>query len=188
MQDAVNGAAWHFTEIHHLGLTVADIERSVRFYRDVLGLTLVRRRSTDAEYIARQTGYSGARLEIASFRVRPGSGLSLELVQYVSHPGPAGEPGTNRAGAAHVCLQVDDIRAAYEALRQRGACFKTPPVEITSGPNQGGLGVYLLDPDGFTIELFQPPRDPAYPHDGEEIIATANCRPQPVTPSGLATD
>ena len=81
MQDAVNGAAWHFSQVHHLGLTVTDIERSVRFYRDVLGLTLVRRRSTDAEYIGRQTGYPGARLEIASFRVRPGSGLSLEIVQ-----------------------------------------------------------------------------------------------------------
>jgi catechol 2,3-dioxygenase-like lactoylglutathione lyase family enzyme len=150
-------ATWQLAGVHHLGLTVSDIERSVRFYRDVLGLTLVRRRSTNAEYVGRQTGYPGARLEVASFRMGAAGGPSLELAQYVSHPGPAGEAGTHRAGSAHLCLQVDDIQAAYEALRRQGVSFKTAPVAITSGPNEGGFGVYLSDPDGFTIELFQPP-------------------------------
>jgi catechol 2,3-dioxygenase-like lactoylglutathione lyase family enzyme len=154
----VSVATWQLAGVHHLGLTVSDIERSVRFYRDVLGLTLVRRRSTSAEYVGRQTGCPGARLEVASFRVGSEGGPSFEIAQYVSHPGPAGEPGTHRAGSAHLCFRVDDIQAAYDALRRQGVCFKTAPVAITAGPNQGGFGVYLADPDGFTIELFQQPQ------------------------------
>ena len=48
------------TDLHHLGLTVADIERSIVFYRDVLGMTLIRRRpNVDNDYVAEQTGYAG---------------------------------------------------------------------------------------------------------------------------------
>ncbi len=157
---AENAVGQPLAGVHHLGLTVADIERSIRFYRDCLGLALVRRRSTDADYIGRQTGYAGARLEVASLQMGSGSGPTLELAQYVSHPGPANEPGTNRPGCAHLCFQVDDLQAIYEKLRQQGVSFQSPPVAITSGPNQGGWGIYLRDPDGFTIELFQPPRQP----------------------------
>ena len=92
--------AWHLGEIHHLGLTVADIERSIRFYRDVLGLILVRRRSTDADYIGRQTGYPGVRLEAASFKATPESRQSIELVQYMTHAGaderPDNQPSRRR--------------------------------------------------------------------------------------------
>jgi catechol 2,3-dioxygenase-like lactoylglutathione lyase family enzyme len=149
--------SWQLADIHHLGLTVADIERSIRFYRDVLGLALVRRRSTDADYIGQQTGYPGVRLEVASFKVRPDSAPSIEIVQYATHTGLATDQATNRPGNTHLCLQVDDLQAAYDSLRQHGVRFKTPPVPLTSGPNRGGFGVYLFDPDGYTIELFQPP-------------------------------
>jgi catechol 2,3-dioxygenase-like lactoylglutathione lyase family enzyme len=161
----------HPSGIHHVGLTVSDMDRSVRFYRDALGLTLVRRRRTAAAYIGRQTGCPGAEVEVTSFQARAGGGPSLELVQYLSHPRAANEPGTHRPGSAHLCFQVEDVHAAYESLRRQGVCFKTPPVEITSGPNQGGFGVYLSDPDGFTLELFQPPRDAARRASGAEGAA-----------------
>jgi catechol 2,3-dioxygenase-like lactoylglutathione lyase family enzyme len=151
--------AWQLVDLHHVGLTVSDIERSVRFYRDTLGMTLVRRRTADADYIGQQTGFPGVRLEVASFQASPGSRQSLEVVKYATHAGPPCEQATNRAGCAHVCLVVSDLRAAYVSLREQGVRFKTEPVTITSGPNQGGLTVYLFDPDGFVIELFQPPRE-----------------------------
>lgn len=154
MHESVNLSAWR---MHHVGITVADIERSIRFYRDVLGFTLVRRRTADAPYLAEQTGYAGVRLEVASFKSTPDSAQSLELVQYLTHADGAWKPATNIAGSAHLCFQIDDIDAAYKVLGARGARFKTPPVAITSGPNQGGFGVYIYDPDDFIIELFQPP-------------------------------
>jgi catechol 2,3-dioxygenase-like lactoylglutathione lyase family enzyme len=157
MDTVPHASAWRLSRVHHIGITVADIERSVRFYRDVLGLTLLRRRSAGAAYIGEQTGYPGARLEVASFTTHPESGITLEIAQYVTHPGPGLEPGTNRPGAAHLCFQVENIHAAYDALRRQGVTFKSAPVAISSGPNEGGFGVYISDPDSFTIELFQPP-------------------------------
>ncbi len=154
-------AGWHLAGLHHIGLTVSDLEQSVRFYRDLLGLTLVRRRTADADYVGRQTGFPGVRLEVASLRVNAGSPVSLELAQYLTHGRPAGELSTNQPGSSHLCLQVDDMHTAYEDLRRRGVRFKTEPVAITAGPNAGGFAVYLLDPDGYTIELFQPAEVPS---------------------------
>ena len=165
MSQSVNLSAWC---LHHVGITVTDIERSICFYRDVLGFALVRRRTADAPYLAEQTGYAGVRLEVASFKPTPSSPQSLELVQYLNHSGGAWKPATNIAGSAHLCFQVDDIHAAYEVLGARGARFKTPPVAITSGPNEGGFGVYIYDPDDFIIELFQPPSARACCANGEQ--------------------
>lgn len=150
---------WQLGEIHHVGLTVADIERSIRFYRDLLGMTLVRRRpQVDNDYVGLQTGYPGVVLSVASFKVTPESPQSLEVVQYLSHAGPPAETATNRVGNTHLCLTVTDLRACYAALQAQGVHFKSEPVTITAGPNQGGLVVYFFDPDGYTLELFQPAR------------------------------
>ena len=49
---------WNLTDLHHVGLTVSNIEESIRFYRDVLGMELVgRRERVTADYISQQTGY-----------------------------------------------------------------------------------------------------------------------------------
>ena len=74
--------AWTLGEIHHMGLTVADIERSIYFYRDILGMTMVGRRPrVNADYVAQQTGYPEVELNVASFKVTPNSRQSLEVVE-----------------------------------------------------------------------------------------------------------
>jgi catechol 2,3-dioxygenase-like lactoylglutathione lyase family enzyme len=152
-----DAGAWRLCGVHHVGLTVGDIERSVGFYRDLLGLTLIRRRSAAAPYLEQQTGFRGVHLEVASFQPIAAGGPGLELVQYVSHPAEPADSATNRAGNSHVCFRVDDIAQAYECLRAQGVRFRSAPVAITTGPNQGGFVVYLSDPDGYIVELFQPP-------------------------------
>ena len=153
---AEGSATWQLCGAHHVGLTVRDIERSLEFYRDRLGLSLIRRRSSDADYLGAQTGHPGLRLEMASFQLAPEGGPTLELVQYMTRAGAAADPATHRPGNTHLCFRVDDIQRAYDSLRARGVRFLTPPVTITSGPNRGGIGVYLFDPDDYTLELFQP--------------------------------
>ena len=156
-QDMAASGRWRLGEMFHVGLTVSDIERSIEFYRDTLGMTLIRRRpSVTAAYVAQQTGYEGVELGVASFKVSEGSRQSLELVQYTNRPSPAADPATNRAGSSHLCLLVEDLRACYEDLLARGVHFVSEPVTITEGPNQGGLVIYMRDPDGYTLELFQP--------------------------------
>ena len=149
---------WQLGGVHHIGLTVADIERSIAFYHDVLGLTLHRRRPhVDNDYVAQQTGYDGVVLNVASFSIA-GSPQTLEVVQYMTHGGSPAEPSTNQPGISHLCLVVDDLRSTYDDLLRRNVRFRSPPVDITAGPNTGGLVVYLNDPDGYTLELFQPPK------------------------------
>ena len=161
MGPATSPAPWRLGALHHLGLTVADIERSIRFYRDVLGMTLIRRRpQVDSDYVALQTGYPGVVLNVASFKVTPDGLQSLEIVQYMNHAGLPVETAGNRPGASHLCLTVDDLPACHADLKAKGVRFKSEPVKITAGPNTGGLVVYFYDPDGYMLELFQMPESP----------------------------
>src|SRR5262245_9532436 len=103
--DQTTSRGWRLGGVHHVGLTVLDIERSIAFYRDLLGMTLHRRRPrVDNDYVSLQTGYEGVVLNVASFRVAPDSPQSLEVVQYMNHSGPPAETATNRAGNSHLCL------------------------------------------------------------------------------------
>jgi catechol 2,3-dioxygenase-like lactoylglutathione lyase family enzyme len=146
----------HVGSVYHTGFTVSDIERSLTFYRDVLGLKLVKRQTGTAPYLATVTGFEGVRLEIALLQPADG-GSMLELLQYVSHPAPATDRATNRPGNGHLCFKVDDVRGACAELRRRGVTLVSEPTEITAGAHAGGWAVYLRDPDGFTVELYEGP-------------------------------
>jgi catechol 2,3-dioxygenase-like lactoylglutathione lyase family enzyme len=63
----------------------------------------------------------------------------------------------NNPGSAHLCLFVEDLPNACRELAAQGVRFRSEPVYLDEGPNTGGWAVYMLDPDGITIELFQPP-------------------------------
>jgi catechol 2,3-dioxygenase-like lactoylglutathione lyase family enzyme len=150
---------WQLGDIHHLGLTVADIERSIEFYRDTLGMTLIGRRPCVEEgYVAKQTGYGGVKLSVASFRIRPDSINSLEIVEYLNHTDEPADTATNRPGGTHLCIVVDDLEAAHQDLKSKGVRFKSDPVEITAGPNKGGKVIYFFDPDNYVLEMFEPAR------------------------------
>ena len=141
--------------IHHTGLTVRDLDRSVAFYRDVVGMELVMQQEKRGGYLGAIVGYPDAHVRQAHLAF-PGGGHRLELFQYL-HPEGQGEPGEPRdVGITHVCLVVEDVHAAAERLRAAGAELYSDPVFVDTGANAGGYGVYLRDPDGITLELFQP--------------------------------
>ena len=157
MSDTTSG--WSLTDLHHVGLTVRDIEASIQFYRDTLGMTMVgRRERVTSDYIAQQTGYAGVEMSVASFRPTPDSVQSLEVVQYLTQSGEPSDQSTNRPGNSHICFLVDDFMSCYADLKAQGVRFKSDPVRITAGPNEGGLVVYFLDPDDHPLEMFQPPK------------------------------
>jgi catechol 2,3-dioxygenase-like lactoylglutathione lyase family enzyme len=142
--------------LHHTGLTVRDLSRSLAFYRDALGMEVVFEQEKDGGYLAAIVGYPDAHVRMAHL-VFPGDAHRLELFEYVS-PEPRGEPGEPRdVGITHVCLRVSDIDALAERLETSGAALFSRPVPIDTGANAGGRGLYLRDPDGIVLELFQPP-------------------------------
>src|SRR5213078_4220631 len=106
----------------------------------------------DNDYVQKQTGFPGVALSVASFRPRDGSALSQEVVQYLTHASEPAQPATNLPISRHLCLRVRSLYACYADLSAKGVRFNSEPVTITAGPNQGGKVIYLLDPDGYTIE------------------------------------
>ena len=151
-----------FTSYFHFSFTVSDIERSIAFYRDLIGLKLVHRMVHDQAYTSSQIGFSNAYLKVALFTIegmqQSPSGHFLELIEYVR---PRGEPidtATNRPGVAHLALQVEDIQAEFARLKAAGVRFKSDaPINITHGRHTGGWTCYFLDPDDITLEMVQLP-------------------------------
>jgi catechol 2,3-dioxygenase-like lactoylglutathione lyase family enzyme len=138
----------------HTGLTVRDLERSLSFYRDTLGMETVFEQEKEGGYLAAIVGYSDAHVRMAHLAF-PGDTHRLELFQYLA-PEPRGDAGEPRdVGITHVCLLVDDIESLHERLRSAGVDFYSEPVSVDTGANAGGVGLYLRDPDGITLELFQ---------------------------------
>ncbi|MGE0820509.1 MAG: VOC family protein [Candidatus Binatia bacterium] len=146
------------TSVAHTGFTVSDLERSLTFYRDLLGMQVIHQRDTTEEYVSKVTGFANAHLKIALLKLRPEDPHTLELLQYISHPGEPTDRATNRPGNGHLALRVDDIHAWYQRLAAAGVEIRSEaPVPIRHGINAGAYAIYLRDPDGFTLELVQPP-------------------------------
>jgi len=147
---------WHFS------FTVSDIEQSIGFYRDVIGLELVHRQEQSNAYTRKFVGYPDAHLKVAQFRIRgktgTRSGHLLELVQYVAPKGQKVDTRTPNPGTAHLAFEVDDLQAEYKRLVEHGVRFRSEPVAIEAGINKGGYTVYFLDPDDITLEMVQPPK------------------------------
>ena len=153
------------TGLSHFAFTVSDIEDSVRWYEHVLGLRLLARQRQDNTYTRQMVGLGTAVLEVAEFELDPAQpSLSLELLQYLSPPGERISLSTANVGVAHLSFVVADIDAEYQRLADQGVRFVSRPVEITEGMNIGGRACYFHDPDGITLELFQP-AGPAGPTD-----------------------
>lgn len=142
----------------HAGVSVSDLDRSLAFYVDGVGLRCVSRRLVEDDYVLTIVQVPGTRaLEVAMLALPTGQ-VVLELLRYVGcEPGSwSGQPSD--FGVGHVCLFVDDVDAARERALQAGGRARTPhPVEIKSGPYKGGVSCYLADPDGYTVELVERP-------------------------------
>jgi catechol 2,3-dioxygenase-like lactoylglutathione lyase family enzyme len=139
-------------------LTVNDLERSIAFYHDVLGLpfALAPTDWTEDAHLPEALGVAApVRLRIAAFRLGE-EGAILELLQYALPPsGRDRALVQNDVGACHVAILVDDIDAHVDDLRAKGVPFNSVVHDIEEGPFEGWRWVYLKDPDGHTIELVQ---------------------------------
>jgi catechol 2,3-dioxygenase-like lactoylglutathione lyase family enzyme len=143
--------------LDHTGFTVTDLARSIAFYRDLLGFEVFAEGERHGGYFGRIVGYPDTDVRMACVRPR-GASHHIELFQYVSPEPRRAELEPRRVGATHVCLTVDDLTGLYARLEERGvSSFVSPPVAIDHGVNAGGSALYLRDPDGIILELFQPP-------------------------------
>jgi catechol 2,3-dioxygenase-like lactoylglutathione lyase family enzyme len=137
---------------HHTAFHVADLERSLSFYCDLLGFEVVWRRVNSEDYVRRIVGYPGADLHQAMLGI-PGTDHRLELIDYRGVDRTAVDTQPPNPGTAHICLLVRDLPGVYARLVSAGVAAVSDPVAVTSGANTGRLAVYMVDPDGFRLEL-----------------------------------
>ena len=134
----------------HTGFVVRDLEKTVAFYRDVVGLEVQSSYERTGATISQVVGYENAHLLITTLGTE--NGHILELIQYLSPP-PEERPTEERSvlGAAHLAFLVDDIDATFQTLIGGGARPMNPPTEVAPGRK----ACYLQDPDHNWIELLE---------------------------------
>jgi glyoxylase I family protein len=141
----------------HTGITVSNVERSLAFWRDVLGFEPSHAAHQTGEMASEITGVAGAEIKLAVIKA-PG-GHKIELLEYLA-------PAEHRrhvdfrpcdVGSVHVALVVDDLDAILRTIETSGWKAAGKPQTLQSGPNTGKRVVYVRDPDGTTIEFMQQP-------------------------------
>jgi lactoylglutathione lyase len=123
--------------ILHTMIRVGDLERSIAFYTEVLGMKLLRRKD-----------YEGGRFTLAFV----GYGdEATEAVLELTHNWDT-ERYDLGDGFGHIALEVEDAAAACDAIRQRGG-----KVVREAGPMKHGTTViaFVEDPDGYKVELIE---------------------------------
>ncbi len=140
--------------ILHVAISVSDLDRALEFYRDILGMKVVRDLTLSGEKLSALVGLEGAKIHNVALQ---GGGAEIQLLEFISPKGKS-SPGRRPCdhGLAHVALRVDDVDAMYERLKARG-------VKVNSGPTsvreRGGRTIYCTGPDNVVVEFIQPPQD-----------------------------
>jgi len=142
------------TGIHHTSFTVSNLDRSLAFYRDILGMELVVERDVTGDYMADLMGFENLHIRLVFLKI--GEEL-LELIEYLSPSGNIVNTKKNNPGTAHICFRIKDLLSLYKKLVLSGVCVESEPVAITKGPNKGGFAMFIYDPDGIPLELLETP-------------------------------
>jgi len=158
------------TGFFHAGVTVSDMEAALRFYRDGLGLEVAFDGESAIRYARRVWAIDPERVRVVFLRV-PGSDSFVELFEFEGierHPASA-RPCDH--GAGHLCLFVEDLDALHDRLVEQG--FRSRSGEVVTleeGPHAASKVVYMIDPDGYHVELYE--KAPAAP----DIVASLQGR------------
>ena len=138
--------------IHHTAISTGDLERSLRFYRDLLGFTEVFSSAwkVGSEVTDNIVGLKNSSARVVMLKL---GDTCLELFQYATPTPKLGEPQRPVCdhGITHLCLEVKDMDAEYARLTAAGMTFHCPPQAV----GKGVRATYGRDPDGNVVELLE---------------------------------
>ena len=146
-------------EVIHIGVTVSNMDRSIDFYKNILGLTyqgemIMEGKETDILF-----GRSNCKVRVAYLN---GSELlntpPVELLQFVSDNCEIRPSDLHTTSISEICFLVEDIDTVYTSLKSKGVEFISEPqfFDLTSQGFGKSKAVYFKDPDGIILELLQP--------------------------------
>lgn len=146
------------SRIHHVGVTVADADRSLRFYRDLLGLRVLGDSRLTRPDIAALLGVDEIDLRVVD--LDSGDGRIVELLEYVTPRGHRVEYTSRDGGTGHIALQVRGLDAIAAGIEAAGGAVISRHA-ITAGDATGIFAgarlLYVRDPDGMILELVELP-------------------------------
>lgn len=142
--------------LDHVAVTVSDMERSLAFYCDLLGLKEVEQHHLEGETISKMAGKPDVIMEVVRLEAPETPGVLLDLQQYVTPEGSVSDAQLGDVAHSHFCFGVPDVWAAYTDLTSKGVEFVSEPVSFDL---EWGIVyvVFFKDPDGFILELMQVP-------------------------------
>ena len=141
------------TRFDHVAVTVSDLDRSLRFYRDLLGLKQEGEHDLEGETISRMAGKECVRMKVVRLICPETPGIRIDLQQYLEPQGKLSDSKLGDIANSHFCVVVDDIGKAYAELKAKGVTFISSPVNFDL-EDAGKIGcVFFLDPDGYVLEL-----------------------------------
>ena len=124
----------------HVAVMVSDLERSLEFYREVLGLEVVTPEEHGGGPVDEMTAMKDT--HVREYRMRtPGGvnghrrsadfGFTFDLIEWVSPKSPTGRRPIHHLPSAHFCFGVEDVPATYERLKAAGVEVFAPPVRFS---------------------------------------------------------
>lgn len=136
------------TGVYHTSFNVADLDRSIDFYSNVIGMRLVRRHESSSVY-HRMIRRPEVQVRVAFLQM---GDHYVELIQHTAGGAGTADFDHTHVRAAHLAFFADDLQGTYEELLAKGVRFATPPQTGATGRKT----VYFYDPDGNALELCEP--------------------------------
>jgi catechol 2,3-dioxygenase-like lactoylglutathione lyase family enzyme len=134
--------------------TVSDVRQSLKFYRDVLGLSVMRDKIREGESYDKFLGFDNVKLRVVILHDESKNHL-LELIQYLH---PASQPNKlalNDIGAANVCFEVSDAKAVHRAMSDAGFHMLSKPIDFVQESVLAGWIFTAYDPDDIAVSILQ---------------------------------
>ena len=133
-----------------MGIVVSDMEKSLKFYRDLLGLKVKSLVDEEGEFLDNMLAHENVKNKVAKLYAKNGNAL-VELIDSKSY-GNKKDRDFFTIGASHFALTVDDLDETYDYLIKNGVKFTAPPQQ---SPDGFAKVTFCEDPDGTLIELVE---------------------------------
>lgn len=139
------------TQIRHTGLVVANLEKALHFWRDILGFRVMRQMEESGPHIDAMMGLSNAL--VTTVKLAAPDEHMIELLHFHSHADtPVWQGMPYSTGFTHVALTVNDIAATCNKLAAEGVTFFAPP---QLSPDGMVKVTYCKGPEGILLELVE---------------------------------
>jgi catechol 2,3-dioxygenase-like lactoylglutathione lyase family enzyme len=137
--------------IRHVGIVVSDLNKALYFYRDLLGLKIVKDMNESGDFIDNISNLEG--VQVRTIKMAADDGNLIELLYYESHPEkPDHKRLINQIGCSHIAFTVENVEEEYRKLMEVGIHFNAPP---QYSPDGYAKVTFCKDPDGSYVELVE---------------------------------